>query len=58
MALAAPEIEPVTRTLPIASYLAMQSDPDEAIALALLLLTVSLVVLLLLRDRWLPGVRA
>ncbi|WP_430647570.1 ABC transporter permease [Agromyces sp. GXS1127] len=47
----------VTRTLPIASYLAMQTDPDEAIALALLLLAVSVAVLLLLRDRWLPGVR-
>lgn len=47
----------VTRTLPIASYLAMQTDPDEAVALALLLLAVSLAVLLTLRDRWLPGVR-
>jgi len=46
----------VTRTLPIASYLAMNSDPDTAIALALLLLVVSLAVLLTLRDRWLPGV--
>jgi molybdate transport system permease protein len=46
----------VTRTLPIASYLAMNSDPDTAIALALVLLAVSLVVLLTLRDRWLPGV--
>jgi molybdate transport system permease protein len=45
----------VTRTLPIASYLAMNSDPDTAIALALVLLAVSLVVLLALRDRWLPG---
>jgi molybdate transport system permease protein len=48
----------VTRTLPIASYLALQTDPDEAIALALVLLVVSVVVLLSLRDRWLPGVRA
>lgn len=48
----------VTRTLPIASYLAMQSDPDEAVALALLLLAVSVIVLLSLRDRWVPGVRA
>ncbi|WP_353826452.1 ABC transporter permease [Agromyces sp. SYSU T0242] len=48
----------VTRTLPIASYLAMQSDPEEAVALALLLLAVSIAMLLLLRDRWLPGVRA
>ena len=47
----------VTRTLPIASYLALQSDPDAAIALALVLLLVSIVVLLALRDRWLPGVR-
>lgn len=46
----------VTRTLPIASYLAMNSDPDTAIALALVLLAVSLVVLLALRDRWMPGV--
>jgi molybdate transport system permease protein len=48
----------VTRTLPIASYLAMQSDPQEAIALALVLLVVSVGVLLALRDRWLPGVRS
>jgi molybdate transport system permease protein len=46
-----------TRTLPIASYLALESDPDEAIALALLLIAVSVAVLLALRDRWLPGVR-
>jgi molybdate transport system permease protein len=48
----------VTRTLPIASYLALQTDPQEAIALALLLLVVSVAVLLALRDRWLPGVRS
>ncbi|MEO8096013.1 MAG: molybdate ABC transporter permease subunit, partial [Pseudolysinimonas sp.] len=48
----------VTRTLPIASYLALQTDPEAAIALALLLLVVSVVVLLALRDRWVPGVRA
>lgn len=46
----------VTRTLPIASYLAMNSDPEVAIALALVLLAVSAGVLLALRDRWLPGV--
>ncbi len=46
----------VTRTLPIASYLAMNSDPDTAIALALVLLAVSVAVLLALRDRWIPGV--
>ena len=47
----------VTRTLPIASYLALESNPDEAIAFALLLMVVSIAVLLVLRDRWLPGVR-
>lgn len=46
-----------TRTLPIASYLALEVDPDRAIALALLLLAVSVAALLVLRDRWLPGVR-
>jgi len=46
----------VTRTLPIASYLAMNSDPDSGVALALVLLAVSAIVLLSLRDRWLPGV--
>jgi molybdate transport system permease protein len=45
----------ITRTLPMATYLAMQSDPDAAIALALVLMLVSVVVLVLLRDRWLPG---
>ena len=48
----------VTRTLPIASYLALQSDPDAAIVLALVLLAVALAVILALRDRWMPGVRA
>jgi molybdate transport system permease protein len=46
----------VTRTLPIASYLALQSEPGEAIALAIILLLVSVIVLLGLRDRWMPGV--
>ena len=47
----------VTRTLPIASYLAYEHDPQSAIAIALVLLVVSIVVLLVLRDRWIPGVR-
>lgn len=46
----------VTRTLPIASYLALQREPGEAVALAIILLVVSVVVLLALRDRWMPGV--
>lgn len=43
-----------TQTMPIAVYLAMESDPGAAIALALVLLVVSVAVLAALRDRWLP----
>ena len=42
-----------TRTLPLAVYLALDSRPDAAIALSIVLLVVSVLVLLLLRDRWL-----
>jgi molybdate transport system permease protein len=42
-----------TRTLPLAIYLELEGDPDAAIALSLVLLAVSLVVLMSLRDRWL-----
>jgi len=45
----------VTRTLPVAAYLGLQSDPDSAIVLALLLLAVAVVVLVSLRDRWVSG---
>jgi molybdate transport system permease protein len=42
-----------TQTMPLSVYLALQSDPEAAIVLSLLLLVVSLVTLLLLRERWL-----
>ncbi|MCW2635841.1 MAG: molybdate transporter, inner rane subunit [Blastococcus sp.] len=42
-----------TQTMPLAVYLALQRDPEAAIVLSLVLLGVSLVTLLLLRDRWL-----
>jgi molybdate transport system permease protein len=45
----------VTQTLPIATYLELQTDPNAAIALSLVLLAVSVVVLVSLRDRWVPG---
>lgn len=45
----------VTRTMPIAVYLALESDPPAAIVLSLVLLAVSVVVLVSLRDRWLTG---
>lgn len=42
-----------TQTMPLAVYLALESDPEAAIALSLVLLVVSLAVLAGLRDRWL-----
>lgn len=42
-----------TQTMPLAVYLALESRPEAAILLSLLLLAVSLVVLVALRDRWL-----
>ena len=45
-----------TQTMPLAVYLALERDPDAAIALSLVLLAVSVAALVLLRDRWLrPG---
>jgi molybdate transport system permease protein len=46
-------LQGVTRTMPLAVYLAMETDPDEAVALSLVLLTVSVAVLFALRGRWL-----
>ena len=42
-----------TETMPIAVYYALEHDPDEAIVLSLVLLAFSVVVLVMLRDRWL-----
>lgn len=45
-----------TRTMPLAVYLALESDPEAAVALSLVLLVLSVLVLAGLRDRWLrPG---
>jgi molybdate transport system permease protein len=44
-----------TETMPIAVYYALETDPDAAIALSLILLVVSIAVLVSLRDRWLRG---
>ncbi|MFG2948278.1 ABC transporter permease [Streptomyces adustus] len=41
-----------TQTMPLAVYLALQSDPEAAIALSLVLLAVSIAVLAGLRDHW------
>lgn len=42
-----------TQTMPLATYLALETDPDEAIMLALVLIAISFAVLVGLRDRWL-----
>ena len=44
----------VTQTMPLAVYLALESDLRGAVALSLVLLAVSLAVLVVLRDRWFP----
>lgn len=41
-----------TQTLPLDVYLTLESNPDEATALSVLLLVVSLLVLVALRRRW------
>jgi molybdate transport system permease protein len=45
-----------TQTMPLAVYIALERDPESAVALSLVLLAVSVGILALLRDRWLrPG---
>ena len=44
-----------TQTMPLAVYLALQTDTGQAIVLSLVLIVVSFGVLVALRDRWLGG---
>ena len=44
-----------TRTVPMSTYVALQSEPGEALILSMLLIAVSFAVLVGLRDRWLGG---
>ena len=44
-----------TQTLPLATYLSLETNPADALILSLLLITVSFAVLFGLRDRWLGG---
>jgi molybdate transport system permease protein len=49
-------IQGTTQTMPLAVYLLLESQPEVATALSLVLLAVSITVLALLRNRWLgPG---
>jgi molybdate transport system permease protein len=47
-----------TQTMPLATYLALESNPEEALILSLVLIAVSFAVLVGLRDRWLGGTAA
>lgn len=47
-----------TRTMPTEVYLSLQSSPDAAIALSLVLIAVSVLVLAVLRERWISGLAA
>ena len=38
--------------MPLAVYLSLETNPEEAIVLALLLIAISFAVLVGLRDRW------
>jgi len=44
-----------TQTMPLATYLALETKPQEALILSLVLIAVSFAVLVGLRDRWLGG---
>ncbi|HEX7744360.1 MAG TPA: ABC transporter permease [Micromonosporaceae bacterium] len=44
-----------TQTMPLAVYLALETDLQAAVVLSLVLLTVSVVILASLRDRWVTG---
>jgi molybdate transport system permease protein len=43
-----------TRTMPLEVYRALETDPGAALLLSVLLLAVSIVVLVLLHNRWVP----
>ncbi|HEY3485999.1 MAG TPA: molybdate ABC transporter permease subunit, partial [Ilumatobacteraceae bacterium] len=41
-----------TQTMPLAVYISLETNPEEAIVLALILIAISFAVLVGLRDRW------
>jgi molybdate transport system permease protein len=44
-----------TQTMPVAVYLALETDLEAAIVMSMILLAVSIAILASLRDRWLTG---
>ena len=47
-------IQGKTQTLPLAVFVALESDREAALAMSVLLISVSLIVLVSLRERWWP----
>jgi molybdate transport system permease protein len=47
-----------TQTMPLAVYLALDTNPEKAIVLALVLIVISFTVIVALRDQWLGGLRS
>jgi molybdate transport system permease protein len=45
-------LEGRTQTLPLAVFVALESDRDTAVAISLIMVVVSLTVLFVMRDRW------
>ena len=53
----AANVEGVTQTIPLKVYLALETNPDGAVVLSIVLLAVSIAVLAALQDRWLGARR-
>jgi molybdate transport system permease protein len=45
-----------TQTMPLAVYLALESDPEAAVVLSLIIVAVSVAILVSLRERWIGAV--
>ena len=47
-------IQGKTQTLPLAVFVALETDREAALAMSVVLISVSLLILVSLRDRWWP----
>jgi molybdate transport system permease protein len=45
-----------TRTLPIATYLALETNVDDALLISMLMVILSLIILVALRGRWVGAI--
>ena len=44
-----------TQTLPLAIFLALETNPEASLALSLVMIVTSLAILVPFRDQWLPS---